>query len=36
MVPDLLEATDEMQELAVAIADSVHDVVAWLEAAPSS
>jgi HAD superfamily hydrolase (TIGR01509 family) len=36
MVPDLLEATDEMQELAVAIADSLHDVVAWLEAAPSS
>ena len=26
MVPDLLEATDEMQELCIAIADSLHEV----------
>jgi HAD superfamily hydrolase (TIGR01509 family) len=30
MVPDLLEATDEMRGLCVAVADTLHDVRAWL------
>jgi HAD superfamily hydrolase (TIGR01509 family) len=32
MVPDLLEATEEMQALCVAVADTLHDVRALLEA----
>ena len=32
MVPDLLEATDEMRELAVAIAETLHDVRGMLAA----
>ncbi|HWA62189.1 MAG TPA: HAD family phosphatase, partial [Caulobacteraceae bacterium] len=36
MVPDLLEPTEEMRALAVAIADSLHDVREWLAAARSS
>jgi hypothetical protein len=37
MVPDLLEATAEMQEKTVAIAQSLHDIHAALsQAAPSA
>ena len=36
MVPDLLEATDEMREKTVAIADSLHDVHAALSGAEAA
>lgn len=32
MVPDLLQATDEMREKAIAIAETLHDVRDWLRA----
>ena len=36
MVPDLLDATDEMRERCVAIASDLHAVLAMLEASPAS
>ena len=33
MVPDLLDATDEMQSLCVRIAGDLHEVERWIRAA---